>query len=156
MDRKHQSAILRSMFDRILKRLRGKHVAALHASVAPLHPALLHPKVISLAADFSPTPSGITDEDGQYNATRFLDEHLLPALKQNEYVRVDLEGLHACAASFVHGAFAPLVTRHEYSPEYLREHLQVLPGSAKQHDDTAELAFHYIDHAANPDATRSP
>ena len=143
------------MFQRILNHLRGHPPGPLHSAFLRTYPPLDNAEVISLAADFSPTPSGVSDADGPYNATRFLESHLLPALEKNDAVIVDLEGLAACAASFLEGAFAPLVTKHHYSPDYLRKHLQIRPDNTMLHDDTAALAFHYIDHAGVP-APSSP
>ncbi len=103
--------------------------------------------VISMAADFSPTPAGRVDADGEYNATRFRETLLVPALESGRVTVVDLDGVAWCAASFVEEAFAPLVTKHGYEAGLLHERLRVIPGSAREHDETAALAFEYIDGA---------
>lgn len=102
---------------------------------------------ISLA-DFSPTPSGRNDDDGEYNATRFREKHLLPALKDDGFAEVDFEGVAVCAASFLEEAFTPLVTEHGFTPEHLAKHLKIHPGEDHLHDDTVELVRHYIGKAA--------
>ena len=105
-----------------------------------------HVQHINLA-DFSPTPSGRTDDDGEYNATRFRKQHLLPALRNDGFAVLHFDGVAECAASFLEAAFAPLVTEHEFTPEYLATHLKILPDSENLHDETVELAKYYIGNA---------
>ena len=108
--------------------------------------AHVQPHEIYMAEDFSPTPSGRVDNDGQYNGTRFREEYLVPALKNGSAI-LHLEGVAPCAASFVEEAFAPLVTKHEFTPDYLRKHLTLSVDADQLHADTVALAFYYIDNA---------
>lgn len=104
--------------------------------------------IINVAKDFSATPSGRSEEDGQHNGARLREEFLVPALKDDGIAILRLDGVAPCAASFVEEAFAPLVTKHNFSPDYLREHLRLFVDEDHLHDDTVALAFHYIDNAA--------
>ena len=103
--------------------------------------------VISMAADFSPTPAGRVDADGDHNATRFREKLLVPALERGGITVVDLGGVAWCAASFVEEAFAPLVTKHNYDAAVLHDVLRIEPGPAGEHQETAAMAFDYIDRA---------
>ena len=99
-------------------------------------------------ADFSPTPSGRNDEDGESNATRFREQHLLPALRNDGFAELRFDGVAVCAASFLEEAFAPLVTQHGFTPEHLETHLKILPDGDHLHDDTVELVRYLIGNAA--------
>jgi hypothetical protein len=104
--------------------------------------------IINMAKDFSATPSGRSEDDGQHNGARLREEFLVPALENDGIAILHLDGVAPCAASFVEEAFAPLVTKHHFSPDYLREHLRLFVDKDHLHDDTVDLAFHYIDNAA--------
>ncbi len=99
-------------------------------------------------ADFSPTPSGRNDEDGKFNATRFREQRLLPALQDDGFAELDFDGVAVCAASFLEEAFAPLVTQHGFAPEHLKTHLKVVPDKDHLHDETVELVRYFINNAA--------
>lgn len=103
--------------------------------------------VISVALEFSPTPAGRVEADGEHNATRFRERLLVPALERGGVTVVDLDGVALCAASFVEEAFAPLVTKHQFKAADLHKVLRIVPGSTGEHEETAALAFDYIDHA---------
>lgn len=115
-------------------------------STLALHDATV-PVPINLA-DFSPTPSGRNDEDGESNATRFREQRLLPALQDDGFVKLRFDGVAVCAASFLEEAFAPLVTQHGFTAEHLKTHLEVVSDSDHLHDETVELVRYFIDKAA--------
>lgn len=67
---------------------------------------------ISIATEFSEYPAGRYNSDGPYNATRFRQEILVPALKsasqRGEPVIVLLDGVGAYSSSFLEEAFGGL------------------------------------------------
>ena len=66
-------------------------------------------KWISVARDFSKFPQGCTAADGDYNATKFREEILVPALKENDIVYVNLNGTLGFASSWLQEAFGGLI-----------------------------------------------
>ena len=66
-------------------------------------------KLISVASDFSPSPAGRYLNDGPYPGEAFRDRLLVPALKSNERVVVNLDGTDGYGSSFLEEAFGGLV-----------------------------------------------
>ena len=80
---------------------------------------------ISIARDFSSSPSGRFPEDGPFSGERFRDEFLLPALKANDSVEVILDGVSGFGSSFLEEAFGGLVRIHHLAKEFLSTHLLI-------------------------------
>lgn len=81
-------------------------------------------RTISVANDFSPSPAGRFVDDGPYPGELFRNNFLLPALKGDERVLVDLTGTELPGSSFLEEAFGGLI-RAGFSEEFLRSHIEV-------------------------------
>ncbi len=64
---------------------------------------------IMIGRDFSDTPGGRYPEDGPWNGQKFRDECLIPALKANDKVIVDISGVEGYGSSFLEEVFGGLV-----------------------------------------------
>lgn len=82
-------------------------------------------KVISVARDFSQVPAGRLAGDGPYNGEKFREEFLLPALKNNDFVIVDLDGVEGYGSSFLEEAFGGLVRNGYFTIELLNRKLNL-------------------------------
>jgi hypothetical protein len=80
--------------------------------------------MISVRNNFSENPSGRYLTDGPNSGQRFRDEWLLPALKANEKVTVDLDGALGYGSSFLEEAFGGLV-RAGFKYAELRRKLEI-------------------------------
>ena len=97
-----------------------------------------------MAQEFSRFPAGRFDKDGKYNGTRFREDHLIPALKENEYVEVSLDGVAGIGASFLEEAFGGLARHSSFKPAYLQLHLEITT-TEDDLKDFRELAKKYLD-----------
>lgn len=82
-------------------------------------------KTIRLAADFNPFPFGRYPTHGDWSGQRFREEWLLPALKGEKFVIVELDGARGLSPSFLEEAFGGLV-RSGYSSKELLERLEII------------------------------
>lgn len=80
---------------------------------------------ISIAQDFSSSPSGRFPEDGPFSGARFRDELLVPALKKNGGVEVILDGVSGFGSSFLEEAFGGLVRIHHFAKDFLGANLHI-------------------------------
>lgn len=64
---------------------------------------------VNVARDFSEFPFGRYPDHGPHNGARFRDEFLVPHLKRDEGVIVDLTGARGLAPSFLEEAFGGLI-----------------------------------------------
>jgi hypothetical protein len=81
-------------------------------------------KVITIAADFSRSPSGRYIADGPNSGERFREEFLFPALSSGK-VEVVLDGVLTLGSSFLDEAFGGLVREKGLSSATLRQNLVV-------------------------------
>ena len=65
--------------------------------------------MINIATDFSRTPAGRYPKDGPSNGQRFRDELLIPKLKSETIVEIQLDGAAGYPSSFLEEAFGGLV-----------------------------------------------
>lgn len=72
---------------------------------------------IDVGNEFSDMPFGRDDKDGDDNGYRFRKDILLKALKDYEYVVIDLTNVLGCPSSFSDEAFAGLVIYEGFSKE---------------------------------------
>lgn len=78
----------------------------------------MKPKItIDVGNEFSDMPFGRDDKDGDANGYRFRKDFLLKALKEYEYVVIDLSNVLGCPSSFSDEAFAGLVIYENFSKE---------------------------------------
>lgn len=88
--------------------------------------------MISVAADFSPSPAGRYKGDGPFPGEVFRDKLLVPAVNNNDVVTVDLDGTDGYGSSFLEEAFGGLV-RKGFSETVLQQKLK-LKSSRKSYE----------------------
>ena len=77
------------------------------------------PFIIKISDTFTRFPGGRFRTDGPGNGQAFREDILVPALKANAQVVVDLDGVAGFPASFLEEAFGGLVREHGYSSDEL-------------------------------------
>ena len=82
--------------------------------------------VINVAHDFSPFPAGRYLADGPYSGEGFLQNKLLPALRQADEVRVEMDGAMGYGSSFLEEAFGGLVRLKEWPLADLLERIKLV------------------------------
>jgi hypothetical protein len=82
-------------------------------------------KTIRIAVDYSETPLGRYPEDGDFNGTRFRDEFLRPALRDEDEVVVDIDGVEGYGSSFLDEAFGGLVREGYFDAKALQQKLKI-------------------------------
>ena len=98
---------------------------------------------IDLAEEFSRRPFGRYRDDGEYSAEIFLEEHLVPAIRNHDHVTLILSGTNYYGSSFLEETFGGLV-RNGFTAEELHEKLKIL------HDKLPSVeaeAWEYVDKA---------
>jgi hypothetical protein len=100
-------------------------------------------KTIYIARDFSPAPAGRYPEDGPYNGQRFREALLLPAIRENDEVLVNLDDTGGYGSSFLEEAFGGLI-RAGFTASQLHQKLKVV--SARQSYESK--VWSYIQRAA--------
>ncbi len=103
---------------------------------------------ISIATDFSMYPAGRFLEDGDFNGTKFREEHLVPPLKDSKVLKVIFDGVAGFGSSFLEEAFGGLVRVEGMSKVFLDEHLQLLTNEPELEDFIA-LTRQYIEGAGS-------
>lgn len=106
-------------------------------------------KVIKVVVDFNPTPYGRYQEPDrgiEWSGERFRDEYLAPALKQYDYVHVDLTGYNRYGISFLDEAFGGLIRESKLDSDTV---LQKLTYSHDKIKSIAILIKERIDAAIN-------
>lgn len=81
---------------------------------------------IYVAKDFTKMPCVRMRDDGKKSGEEFRDEILLPALKANDHVTVDLNGVLTLGSSFLEEAFGGLVRKGYYTAKELSSKLVIL------------------------------
>jgi hypothetical protein len=101
-------------------------------------------KTINIAEDFSMTPFGRYRTDSKFSAQKFRDETLLPALRANDVVIIELDGTSiSYGSSFLEETFGGLV-RKGITPSVIKEKIKI---HTRLEDYKLEIE-HYIDRAA--------
>ena len=86
-------------------------------------------KVIHVANDFYPRPSGRYKRDGDYTGQVFREELLMPNLDKikfyggHDVLIVDFSNVTMAGSSFLEEAFGGLVRTGKYSKDFLRKAL---------------------------------
>lgn len=102
--------------------------------------------VIKLASQFSPFPGGRYKTDGPFNGEAFRDDLLIPALRANDVVIVDLDGVAGLPVSFSEEVFGGLV-RHGFTEAELNLKLRIRASSPRLERYPAQIR-RYIKEAA--------
>lgn len=101
-------------------------------------------KVIKVATDFYDAPAGRFPEDGDYHGERFRNENLLPALKGDGEVLVDLDNTEGYGSSFLEEAFGGLVRLCGYTATELHDRLSL---KSDEDESIVHEIWEYIDTA---------
>jgi hypothetical protein len=97
---------------------------------------------INVAQQFAPLPFGRYRTDGQYSATRFREEYLVPSLNDYDEVDIILDGLsEAVSSSFLNEAFASLVTKEGFAAETVLTKLHFI----SERSDLKDEIINYIE-----------
>ncbi|MFT4254020.1 MAG: STAS-like domain-containing protein [Caulobacter sp.] len=78
-------------------------------------------KTVSIARDFSPTPSGRFGRDGPFSGEAFRVRFLEPAVDAQEAVTVELDAIAGLSSSFLEEAFGGLYRRQGADPTRIRQ-----------------------------------
>lgn len=107
-------------------------------------------KEIRIAEDFSPYPSGRTDDDGPFNGTKFREDFLRPALNSGNEVIVVLDGVRSFGSSFFEEAFGGLIRLKYFTVVQLQNLLEVKATSpaSKFYKKSIEYYLTHTDAAA--------
>lgn len=81
---------------------------------------------IYVAKDFTKMPCVRRRDDGKKSGEEFRDDILLPALKANDLVTVDLNGVLALGSSFLEEAFGGLVRKGYFTAKELSSKLIII------------------------------
>ena len=81
---------------------------------------------INMAEDFSRFPAGRFISDGEFSGEKFRKDFLVPNLKKDEVLEIDLTGLGGVGSSFWDEAFAGLILRENFTYEDLKNKLKFI------------------------------
>ncbi len=83
---------------------------------------------IDVAKDFGRFPAGRFRTDGRYSGQRFREEFLVPALKKQGTVTVEMDGAAGYGPSFIEEAFGGLVRKEGFDKDILSCRLRIVTG----------------------------
>ena len=109
-------------------------------------------RTINIAKHFYDAPAGRFPEDGDYNGERFREEYLVPALRENNEVLVDMDGTEGYGSSFLEEAFGGLVRLRGFTAEELHKKMML---KSDEDESFIEEVWEYID-TAKPKAVVQP
>ena len=101
---------------------------------------------IRVTRDFSEYPAGRYRADGPYAGEIFRDDLLVPLLKKNDVVEIDLDGAMGYGSSFLEETFGGLVREHRFSSAALH---QMLRFKSEDEPSLIDEIWIYIDHAGS-------
>lgn len=81
--------------------------------------------MIKVSQSFTKMPCVRNRDDGDFSGQEFREDVLVPALRDNQKVIVDLNGVLALGSSFLEEAFAGLVRVHGFTAAELHKRLEV-------------------------------
>lgn len=83
-------------------------------------------KKITVGVDFTRTPIGRYREDGPYSGQTFREDILIPALKDNDKVIIDLSGVEGYGSSFLEEVFGGLIRSEKSTGVALKDKLHIV------------------------------
>lgn len=89
--------------------------------------AAMTTKTINIAAEFYPHPGVRYQADGPGSGEEFREKFLLPALRDYQFVIVDLTGATGFGSSFLDEGFAGLIKYKSFALDELKKRLQFSP-----------------------------
>lgn len=99
-------------------------------------------KTISVAKDFTRYPFGRYPEHGDKCGQLFRENHLVPALNENDQVIVILDGTEGYGSSFLDEAFAGLVRASGFTKEVVKRKIDF---TSKDDPSLIDEILGYID-----------
>jgi len=105
--------------------------------------------IIKISQDFSEVPLGRYKDDGDFNGERFREEFLLPALRANDSVTVDINDLEGLGSSFLEEAFGGLVRKGYFSEKELIKKLAIIHADRPPYPTYNRLIWSHIEKAQN-------
>lgn len=99
------------------------------------------PTKINIAKNFSIVPLGRYPTDSAYNGETFRNKILLPALKKNTPIEINLDGVDGYGSSFLEESFGGLVRECNYSAEDLLKRFTFI---SNEDPTLIEEIHHYI------------
>lgn len=102
--------------------------------------------VVNVARDFSKYPAGRYLEDGPASGQAFRDKFLIPALKEERRLAIELDGTRGYGSSFLEEAFGGAV-RVGFAPNIVKQTFTLIS------DDKSLVAeiHDYIEHGSDPE-----
>lgn len=82
-------------------------------------------KTISVSTEFSKMPCVRSRNDGRKSGQEFREDFLVPALRENSKVVIDLNGVLTLGSSFLDEAFGGLVRVEGFSARELKNKLEI-------------------------------
>lgn len=83
---------------------------------------------IDVAMDFGRFPAGRFRTDGRYSGERFREEFLVPALRKEGTVMIEMDGAAGYGPSFIEEAFGGLVRKEGFDERTLSSRLKIVTG----------------------------
>lgn len=96
---------------------------------------------IKIATDFSPTPIGRYKSQSEQSGQSFREKLLVPALRNNDEVVVDFDGIEGVGSSFLEEAFGGLIRHEGFTSDTLRSKLRLV---STEDETYASEAWQYI------------
>jgi hypothetical protein len=103
-------------------------------------------KVINIAMQFTTVPAGRYPSDGEYSGQRFREELLVPSLKREDCVIVEIDGTAGYGSSFLEEAFGGLVRKGYYTAPQLHKKLEIRTADPSYRTYKASI-WRFIDQA---------
>jgi hypothetical protein len=97
-------------------------------------------KMINVARDFSRYPSGRYPTDSRYSGERFREEFLVQPLRENNSLKIELDGTLGYGSSFLDEAFGGLMRVHGFTNDFLKGHLSFV----SKNEDLITEAWSYM------------
>jgi len=85
----------------------------------------MNKKLISIEKDFTWAPAGRYKKHGKFTGQVFREDHLVPALNDEESVAVNLDGVIGYGSSFIEEAFGGLIREEGFSYATLQKKLSI-------------------------------
>lgn len=104
--------------------------------------------ILDIAKEFTRYPGGRDKGDGPYSGQAFRDDLLVPALKENDRVRIVIDGVMGFGSSFLEECFGGLVRTGLFDKDILKRKLSIQAARAG-YDMYEDQIWQYITDAQN-------
>ena len=83
-------------------------------------------KITIKFSDYTKFPGGRFPSDGEGNAQDFRKKYLVPPLKANKFIVLNLDGVIGYPAAFLEEAFGGLVRDEGFDSKFVEEHIELV------------------------------